>query len=285
MASGVTPDRLRARDLQRPFHGVRSRGLDLPDHVDRCRALLPRMKAGVHFSHISAALLHGLPLPRRYSSAPVHISVFAPDRAPKLRGVVSHELAATGQHASRTRSLPVIGPADTWVHLAACIRPDDLVVLGDHLITGSEPYTGERPTCAREDLEAALRRHAKRRGVAQARDALARVRYGPLSPQETRLRLLMDRAGLPAPELNFRVRDDAGGVVAMVDLALLESRVAVEYQGDHHRTNGDVYHSDIGRRERLEYCGWKVIYVVAADLALRPERLVARIRRAQEKWA
>jgi very-short-patch-repair endonuclease len=283
VACGVTPDRLRASDLQRPFHGIRSRGLDLDDHLDRCRALAPRLKAGTHFSHTSAALLHELPLPRRYSAGPVHISVFEPDRAPKLRGVTSHEVAATGQLTTRVRSLPVIAPADTWVQLASGVPLDDLVVVGDYLITGSEPFTGARPPCTREDLESAIRRQAKRRGVARARAALDLVRYGPLSPQESRLRLLMGRAGLPAPELNFRVRDIAGKLVAMVDLAIVGSRVAVEYQGSHHRTDNDVYHSDIGRRERLEGCGWKVIYVVAADLTEHPEQLIARIWRAHEK--
>ncbi len=283
VASGVTPERLRARDLQRPFHGIRSRGLDLDDHLARCRALFPRLRAGAHFSHTSAALLHRLPLPHRYSAGPVHISVFEPSRAPKLRGVISHELMASGQQTGTVDYFPVIGPADTWVHLGAWVLPEDMVVVGDFLLTGSEPYTGERPPCSREDLEAAVRRHSRRRGVAQARAALDRIRYGPLSPQESRLRLLMEAAGLPKAELNFRVRDGSGRLVAMVDLAIVEAKIAVEYQGSHHRIDGDVYHSDIGRRERLEDCGWKVIYVVGADVSRHPEELIARIRRAQEK--
>lgn len=285
VAAGVSPDRLRARDLQRPFHGIRSLGLDLDEHLDRCAALLPRLEPGAHFSHVSAALAHGLPLPVRHSSGRVHISVFDPDRAPKLRGVISHELVASGQLISTAGTLPVIGPADTWVHLAPLIAPHSMIAVGDYLITGDEPYSGEPPLCSREDLGAAIRRHARRRGVAQARAALDRVRYGPLSPQETRLRLLMEDAGLPIPALNFRVRDGAGRIVGMVDLALVDARIAVEYQGSHHRDDRDVYLSDIGRRERLEDLGWKVIYVVAADLADHPEKLISRLRRAQEKRA
>ena len=290
-AAGISRGRLSSRDLQRPFHGVRSTGLDLSNHVDRCRALLPRLEPGLHFSHLSAASILAVPLPHRFADEPVHITVFAPRRAPKLRGVVSHELEPRGERLTTVGQMPVVGPADTWVRLAATLHEPELVAAGDFLITGDEPYTGDAPLCSVDELRAAVRRHVGVRGSARARRALELIRYGPLSPRETRVRLLLQGAGMPEPELNFRVRRESGALVAMVDLAFSSERIAVEYQGRHHRTDTDTYEDDILRRERLEAEGWVVVYVTARELDRHPERLIRRIRshfatsadRAQEK--
>jgi very-short-patch-repair endonuclease len=275
-AAGVARGRLSSRDLQRPFHGVRATGLDLSNHRDRCRALLPRLDGEARFSHFSAAAILLVPLPRRIADEPVHITVFAPRRAPQLRGVVSHELEPRGESLAAVDGLPIVGPADTWVRLASALRETDLVAAGDFLVTGDEPYSGAPPLCSLDDLGAAVRRHAGVRGLARARRALELVRYGPLSPRETRLRLLLLSAGMPEPELNFRLR--ASDSRTMVDLAYPAERVAVEYQGGHHRTDAEVYDDDILRRERLEAEGWVVVYVTARELDRYPERLIRRIR-------
>jgi very-short-patch-repair endonuclease len=227
---------------------------------------------------VSAAALLSVPLPRRLADEPVHITAFAPRRAPQLRGVVSHELEPRDERLIDIGGMPIVGPADTWVRLATTLRESDLVVAGDFMITGDEPYSREPPLCTLDDLGCAVRRHAGVRGSVRARRALELIRYGPLSPQESRLRLLLGRAGMPEPELNFRVRCDAGSRVAMVDLAFVAERVAIEYQGRHHRTDSETYEDDIIRRERLEGEGWAVIYVTSRELDRYPERLIQRIR-------
>jgi hypothetical protein len=129
------------------------------------------------------------------------------------------------------------------------------------------------------DLDRAVRHHARRPGIRRLRQAFDAVRYGSLSPQETRLRLLLVGAGLPEPELNFRVVRD-GRPVAMVDLAYPARRVAIEYLGDIHRTDRAVYREDIARRERLTECGWTVVFLTADDLAGPVPRCVLAVRRA-----
>jgi very-short-patch-repair endonuclease len=90
--------------------------------------------------------------------------------------------------------------------------------------------------------------------------------------------LLVD-SGLPEPHLNHRIF--AGStLVAMVDLAYVEERIAVEYLGDHHRTDPALYRADITRRERLAAEGWNTIFVTAADLAGPTPLAVLHIRRA-----
>ena len=97
------------------------------------------------------------------------------------------------------------------------------------------------------------------------------------SPQETRLRLLLGRSGLPRPVAQHEVRD-ARGFVARVDFAWPEHRLALEYEGEWHGAPQQVP-ADRERLNRLFVAGWRVIFVTKADLR-RPERLLARIRAA-----
>ncbi|GAB3586083.1 hypothetical protein GCM10027406_35450 [Leifsonia lichenia] len=197
-----------------------------------------------------------------------------------MRGVVSHELAATGHRVVRAQGLPCIAPEDVWAQLSGRLAIPDLVVIGDLLVTGDEPYSGIPSSLSRNDLERAVRHHGRRRGVRNLRQALELVRFGSLSPQESRLRVAIVQAGLPEPELNFRVRDGAGRFVAMVDLAYPAKRVAIEYLGDIHRTDRELYQSDIARRERLSEAGWTPIFLTSADLHPVHPRAVATLRAA-----
>ncbi|MBW8870814.1 MAG: DUF559 domain-containing protein [Leifsonia sp.] len=81
------------------------------------------------------------------------------------------------------------------------------------------------------------------------------------------------------PSLNHRIHERDGSFVARVDLAYPEWRLALEYEGDHHRTDRGQWHKDIDRQSRLEDLGWRVIRVTAADVAA-PASLLARLQRA-----
>jgi hypothetical protein len=280
LSAGWTPRQLRGKRFQAPFHGVRiPEGVQLDSTSARATAFAVRMSDHEFFSHSTAAALHGIPLPSRLLApeADLQISVFAPHRAPQLRGVRSHELKPTGQLVVTVGGLRAVGPEDTWVQLAADLTVDDLVVAADYLLTGDEPYSGDAPPTTLERLDSAIGRHGRMRGVRSLRAARDLARYGSLSPQETRMRLLLTAAGLPEPELNLRVFADET-MVAMVDLAYPEQRVAIEYLGDHHRTRVGVYRDDILRRERLAAAGWTAVYTTADDLR-SPAPLLARVRR------
>jgi hypothetical protein len=47
------------------------------------------------------------------------------------------------------------------------------------------------------------------------------------------------------------VRDESGGIVAYLDMGWDDIMVAVEYDGDQHRTNRGQYVKDIRRWERV----------------------------------
>jgi hypothetical protein len=265
--------------MQRPFRGIRTIGVGYDDHRDRCRAYSAFERARHMFTHGSAAMIHGFRLPHWAVPEEVHVSVFEPLKPPQMAGVIGHELQATGHKVVVVDGLRVIAAEDAWAQMSSVLPTDDLVVIGDWLITGDEPHSRLPSAWTRSDLDRAVRHHARRPGIRRLRQAFDAVRYGPLSPQETRLRLLLMGAGLPEPELNYRVRRD-GRAIAMVDLAYPDRRIAIEYLGDIHRTDQKAFREDIARRERLNESGWDVIFLTADDLTPPVPRALLAVRRA-----
>ena len=127
------------------------------------------------------------------------------------------------------------------------------------------------------DIELLIDRYKGRRGISRARAALRLIDFGAQSPKETWLRLLLIRAGLPAPQTQIAVRDYWGFAEAYLDMGWADVMVAVEYDGDQHRTDRRQYVKDIRRLEMLERRGWIVVRVVAED---HPVDIVRRVRAA-----
>ncbi len=273
MAAGIKDSQLRSTKLARPFHGVRALNWD-PSYEAHIRAYHARMPRTQHFSHGTAALLHGFPVPLLATSA---VQVSAPSSAgfPRAQGIVGHH---SDSRVVILGGMRVTHPVDTWCDLATSLSVDDLIAIGDFLITGDEPYSGVPPLARLPEVEHAVRLRAGRRGTPKLRAALELMRYGPLSRMETEMRLLMVRDHLPEPSLNFRVHDSSGRFVAMVDLAFDTWKVAVEYQGDLHREK-KRFRADITRRERLEDAGWTVIFMSVDDIRRQPRETLRRIRK------
>lgn len=98
------------------------------------------------------------------------------------------------------------------------------------------------------------------------------------SPQETRTRLLLVRAGVPEPEVNVDAyADDGGGWLALPDLSWPPVKVALEYLGDVHRLQRGRWRRDVRRRTVLEDHGWIVLLATADDLERYPHDLVTRV--------
>lgn len=111
------------------------------------------------------------------------------------------------------------------------------------------------------------------RGVRCLRAALELVDAGAESPQETRVRLLLVRAGLPKPETQIEFRD----LHIRIDMGWREWKVAVEYDGVQHWTDSWQRSWDIDRIAMLEELGWVVVRV-SAEMLSRPDVVVERVR-------
>ncbi len=128
------------------------------------------------------------------------------------------------------------------------------------------------------DVAPLIDRQKGARGIRQCRTTLALMDGGAQSPKESWLRLLLIDAGLPRPVTQIRVTD--GRLVAYLDLGWDEPMVALEYDGDQHRTDRSQYVKDIRRAEMAARLGWTVIKVINED---RPDVVVARARDALER--
>lgn len=98
---------------------------------------------------------------------------------------------------STVGGLPVVDPVSAWLQLAGGSTLDELVVAGDHLVRiPARRDDLRRPFCTVDEL-VQRSRECRGRGATLARRAAELVREGSDSPQESRLRLALTRAGLP----------------------------------------------------------------------------------------
>jgi very-short-patch-repair endonuclease len=96
---------------------------------------------------------------------------------------------------------------------------------------------------------------------------------------ESVLRWIVHAAGLPAPELQFRITTGDGRLVGVADLAWPDRKVLVEFDGNVHRDR-DVFVKDLRRQNGLVGEGWVVLRFTSADVYGRPDDVVAVMRRA-----
>jgi len=279
--AGVGERRLAAADIGRPFHGVRAIGCGTRDLRELCRAYSVRMRPGDAFSHQTAAVLLGLPLPNDLQAdAAVHVARHGGSR-PRAAGVVGHRVAAAvGFRTVSVAGVPVVDAASTWCMLAPVLRREDLVAVGDCIVSGLPLRHGRtRPLADPPDLAAASARFAGGRGARARRDALELIRTGVDSRPETHLRLLIVDAGLPEPAANRRAYDADGVYLGRPDLSYPELKISIEYEGSDHWNDPAVFARDIERYDRFRAAGWAIVRVSSERLYRHPDALVARIRR------
>lgn len=276
-AEGVSRGHLRTEAFDAPFTGVRVPPGWVEDLKNRCLALAPLLDEGVAFSHITALQLMEVEIPWTLADDErIHVVTSRPQDRPHREGdlVVAHRSRQAFLETMELGGLLMTAPAQTFVHVAVGLRlPDDVVVLGDSLMRRKHCLTG------RAELQHIAERTRKVKGIAQVREQIERMRPGTDSSTETRARLALTAANLPCPEVNGVVRTPDGTYVKRVDMLYRRQKVALEYDGDQHRTDRAQWQDDVRRRRMLEALGWTVIVVVAEDLR-DPAQFVARVRAA-----
>jgi hypothetical protein len=114
------------------------------------------------------------------------------------------------------------------------------------------------------DVELLAARYRGRRGIRQARTVLDLVDPGAESPKETRLRLLVIRHGFPRPQTQIPVYDEYGALVAVLDMGWEDIKLALDYEGNHHR-DPDRFNKDVRRHDDVTELGWMDIRVTSRD--------------------
>ncbi|WP_345184278.1 endonuclease domain-containing protein [Microbacterium panaciterrae] len=281
-AAGIKRGRADAGDLHRPFRGVRS-----PEPPATFAGLVAcgarRLKPRQRFVGSTAVRVWGLPHPRRWTSEePLEVAVPRDATPPKTAGIRGRRLLEGRATTWRIGSLPVVDPIAAVFSCADELSVDEAVVLIDALLTTADNYPNllpDRPLIRRDEIEERLRQWARFPGRRQIQEALSLARDRVESPKETETRLLILGAGLLEPVVQHEVRD-ARRLIARVDLAYPAWKIAIEYEGDGHRTDAAQWRRDIQRQRELEDRGWLVIRITQLDLAEGADALLDRIRRA-----
>ncbi|SDX85439.1 Protein of unknown function [Geodermatophilus africanus] len=264
------------RQLQHPAVVRLSRDTYLPRAVAgeptaRLAAVLLTAPPGAVVSHATAAGLWGVEIPLQVDrSGRVDLTVPLSSRSESRRDRRVHRQPLPEEDHTRRSALPVTTPARTWRDLAAVLRPPALLAVTDQLLARWVMH---------DELARQLQACSTGRGSARARDVLPIADPRAESPMESVLRWLVHEAGLPAPAVQYVVRDEAGAVLGRADLAWPDRRVLVEFDGDVHRER-DVFVNDLRRQNRLVAAGWTVLRFTSADVLGRPADVVAEIRRA-----
>jgi very-short-patch-repair endonuclease len=130
----------------------------------------------------------------------------------------------------------------------------------------------------RDVLEVAAH-HPGARGARDLRRAVALADRRAGSPMETRLRLVLVLRGLPKPEVQFPVLDDARRRAVWLDLAYPEHRIGIEYEGADHGRPERVLR-DVGRYTWLVDRGWRMYRFTKYQVYVEPDEVAATIWRA-----
>ena len=267
---GISPERLRSKDLQQPLRGVRASAALPPVHP--VVAYASRMPSHQFFCHITAAQIHGLPVPSRLLHDPTpHVGVITPARPPRSAGAIGHRFERA--HVVDVRGYRVLSAVETWCSLAPHLSEDELIAMGDALTRR------ESPIATIGELRRAVADRRGCRGILKLSRAMNHVRSGTDSVKETELRLLLVRAGLPEPRVNLRVDNEFGAFVAYGDLVFDEWRVIAEYDGRQHAESTAQFARDITRLDDLASLDYRVVRIDKTLLALRLPA-VTRVRNA-----
>ncbi|MEV4498485.1 hypothetical protein AB0J84_22650 [Micromonospora arborensis] len=221
-------------------------------HRTRCAAaarwVLP---PGVVIAGRSAAALYGAASVADHE--PIEVLVPAGQRFGPVSGLVVHTGAIAATDVAVRQGIPLTTPTRTCWDLAQWLPTEDAVAIVDRL-------AGQRLVVLprlRADSRAMVGNRGWKRMVRVAELADA----GAESFPESRLRVRIVLAGVPAPVTQFVVERD-GRFVARLDLAWPQFRVAVEYDGMWH-DDPEQFHRDRRRLNRLLGEDWIVLHVTA----------------------
>ncbi|ORX03922.1 hypothetical protein AWC29_17155 [Mycobacterium triplex] len=219
------------------------------------------LSTGATLAGLSAAAVLGT----KWLDAAAPAEIVRPDRHGQP-GIVVHSYQLTDDEVCTIRGMRVTTAARAAYDIGCGMPIANAIPILDALLNA----TGIKPA----DVIALADRRPGRRGVRRLRAALESVDGGAESPQETRVRLLLVRAGLRKPETQIEFPD----LHIRVDMGWREWKVAVEYDGLQHWEDRYQRSWDIERIALLEAAGWAVIRVSAEMLSRRPEAVVQRVR-------
>ncbi len=228
---------------------------------------------GVALGRWTAALVHGFEgVPEQETVDVVVPRVWWPKHRPT--GVRLHRCRTPVEHIQSWCGLPVTSPTWTALSLARALSRRHAVVVVDSALRAGG--------CTVAQLRAALPALARLRGCVQARAVVDLARPGTDSCQETRTRMALVERGLPPPDVDMRLYDDRGRLLARGELGYRNELIWIEYDGFAVHTERQAFRRDRSRQNWLVNRGWFVLRYADADLRHGETRMTADVRRARQ---
>jgi hypothetical protein len=268
-AQGITR-RMLPGNFARMLHGVHVHKSVEQSLVVRCVAGQLVLPGDAVFSDLTAVELLGLPLPFGVrQNRPLDVTVSLSTGRPVGQGIRGHRRALGANDVTVVDGVRVTTAQRAFVDVATTLDEANLIVLGDAILR-------ERLATV-ASLAAAVERADGRRGVVRARHAIPRLDGRSASPPESLVRVRIEDAGLPLPALNVNVFDSLGGWIACPDLLYEEAKIAIEYEGDHHRKRRQ-FGLDVARDQLLIHAGFVVVRAGPRDLPANATMLPDTLR-------
>ncbi|RIJ70667.1 hypothetical protein D1871_17715 [Nakamurella silvestris] len=232
-------------------------------------------------SHVSAAVLHGLPV-WDIPLGRVHITKSRSSGGHRNSRLHTHPAPLDPAEVTTVGRYLVTSVARTVVDLARASGFEQEVVVADAAL--------HRGLVQPAELQAELAKVHRRHGASMARQVVAFA--SPLSESvgESRSRVLFDRHGLPRPTEQFEVVDADGHPCGRADFAWEDGRLVGEFDGyvkyekllRPGESSGQAVFREKRREDSFREAGSVVIRWVWADLD-EPAALVRRLGRALKK--
>ncbi len=221
-------------------------------------------------SHRAAARLHRLD---GHSAEVVELTLPRAARLDRPGWFLHRSSTLDACDVTEVDGIPITNLARTLVDLGA--------VVGDDLVEQALDDGARRGASSRWISATLDRVHRPGPSGSMAlRRVLARPdRAGPL-PDSTFERLIERAAvdaGLPPPLRQFRVTRTDGRLIAVLDAAWPDRRIASEAQSERWHGGPRGAQRDLDRHNRLTAMGWKLLYATWAD-ARSPVRYTTRLR-------
>lgn len=277
ISADVSPERLRRTDIVRLAQGVYALRDIEPAHVSIASAVC-RNYSNTWMSGPTGGTARGLTLPESVAPELPEISRQRPGNVPRLAIITGHRAQVRLGEVTRIDTIPVATPARVWLELAPSLTVRELVEFGDHLVRVPRPTfeVREEPFATIDSLRLFTSWHLRMTGADKACAALAQIRVGADSIQETRLRLALVAAGLPEPELQLAL-DPGDPHSPVADLGYRAARIAIDYDGATHLT-AEQQSRDIRRSRAFTLAGWRHVTANRDDAAEGFRTLVGVVR-------
>jgi hypothetical protein len=246
-------------------------------------ATLRQLSEEAVVSHVSAAVVHGLPTWTDQLDR-VHLTRDRAGGGRRRGDLYVHGLPVCEAEVTTVEGIRLTGLARTALDLSCCESLERSVAVGDAALRlGLRPY----------ELLAVVEGAKGRHGIARARCSAGLVDVRSESPGESFSRVRFWRWRVPTPTLQHEVRDPLGRVVACGDFGWPELGTIGEFDGKVKygrllrpgQTPEDAVFAEKLREDRIRDLGWQVVRWTWADLANRAElvgRLEAAFRRGRD---